>query len=62
MKRTNRVHDGLFNCQTFRDDNDVVWYTGSFAILYICAYHYPSSLSSSLIYYFLVGPPIFRQC
>lgn len=28
MKRTVRVHDGLFNCQTFRDDNDVVWYTG----------------------------------
>lgn len=34
----------------------------SFAILYICAYHYPSNLSSMRIYDFLVGPPIFLQC
>jgi hypothetical protein len=64
MTRTVRLHDGLFkfelsNCQILKQRCMVY---RSFAILYICAYHYPSNLSSSLIYYSLVGPPIFRQC
>ena len=63
MTRTVRVH-GLFKFEysNFKILKQRCMVYRSFAILYICAYHYPSSLSSSLIYYFLVGPPIFRQC
>ena len=64
MKRTVRVHDGLFKFElsNFQILKRCCMVYRSFAILYICAYHYPTNLSSSAIYYSLVGPPIFRQC